>query len=122
MPCHSPPLSHLPRCCHSVCSQDEDNYTETSAAALIAYGLVRGIGAGVLEDPGPWRQSVAFAVEGLEGRVTGTSGARVVEGTSFGTVPGSYEEYTSVVQLDDIILGWGSLVMVLAEADGMGVD
>jgi len=42
----------------------------------------------------------------------------VVTGTSFGTNPSTYEEYLSVVQIDDLILGVGAAVMLLSEVHG----
>ncbi len=90
------------------------NYTETSGSALIAYAFEVGLDSGALEGEA-WRVSVTAAVDGVGDRVTEDL---VVEGTSFGTNPGDYDYYVSVAQLDDIILGVGSVVMLLSEVDG----
>ena len=95
-------------------AEDPDNYTETSGSALIAYAFAVGLESGALEGEA-WQGSVRSAVAGVEGRITDDL---VVEGTSFGTNPGDYDYYLSVAQLDDIILGVGSVVMLLAEVDG----
>ncbi|MCB9797855.1 MAG: glycoside hydrolase family 88 protein [Alphaproteobacteria bacterium] len=103
---------------NSPYGDDPDNYTETSAAALIAYGLRRGVEAGALE-PDAVNPAVVDAVQGVLEQVEDHGGVLTVEGTSFGTNPGDYDYYLSVAQLDDIILGVGAVVMALAEADGL---
>jgi len=91
--------------------EDPANYTETSGSALIAYAFHVGVEAGAL---GPEYQDAAYAT--VDGIVSDRiSSDRVVEGTSFGTNPGDYDYYVGVAQLDDIILGVGSVVMLLAE-------
>jgi rhamnogalacturonyl hydrolase YesR len=88
-----------------------DNYTETSGSALIAYAFYVGHEAGALDDA---YQDAAYATvdaivaDRIDDDLT-------IEGTSFGTNPGDLEYYLDVVQLDDIILGVGSVVMLLAE-------
>ncbi|MCB9792070.1 MAG: glycoside hydrolase family 88 protein [Alphaproteobacteria bacterium] len=106
---------------NSPYGDDPDNYAETSATALIAYGLLRGVDAGALDaaEVGP---AVARATDFVLEHVEEKSGALVVEGTSFGTNPGDYDYYLSVAQLDDIILGVGAVVMLLAEVDGLEVE
>lgn len=99
-------------------SPDSDNYTETSAAALIVTALMRGQDLGLLHST-QTTPAIDRALDGLRGRVTEEDdGAWVVEGTSFGTNPGDYEYYVSVAQLDDIILGVGAVAWAFAEADG----
>ncbi len=97
---------------------DPDNYTETSAAALITYALALGVKAYVLEAEATMPAIVA-AVEGVESRIEEKSGGLVVEGTSMGTNPGDYDNYVQTAQVDDLILGLGAVVMMLAEVDGM---
>ena len=43
----------------------------------------------------------------------------VVEGTSLGTNPGDYDYYVNIGQLDNLILGSGAVVMMLAEVDSL---
>ena len=99
---------------------DPENYTETSASALIAYALARGIRAGVLDHEAVAPQ-LAAAVAGVEGRIDEKGGALVVEGTSAGTNPGDYDYYVGIVQIDDLILGMGAALMMLAEVDGLEI-
>jgi unsaturated rhamnogalacturonyl hydrolase len=97
---------------------EDNNYTETSAAALIVTALMRGVDLGLL-DPTQTNPAIDRALDGLLGRVEqDEDGAWVVKGTSFGTNPGDYDYYLSVAQLDDIILGVGAVALAFAEADG----
>ncbi len=96
---------------------DLANYTETSGSALIAYGLAVGVAAGAL-DPAATRPVIDAAVDGIRGRVVYEDGLPVVRGTSFGTVPGDYAYYVGVPQRDDLMLGVGSVVLLLAEVHG----
>lgn len=90
--------------------EDPDNYTETAGSALIGHALARGLESGALEGQ-EWEDSVARAARGTYGRVNPETGA--VEGTSFGTNPGDYDYYLGIIQLDDIILGVGTVVLFL---------
>jgi unsaturated rhamnogalacturonyl hydrolase len=94
------------------------NYTETSASALIATGLHMGLEAGALEDE-VFRPAILKAVDGVLGRIDDPDGSPVVQGTSFGTNPGDLENYLGVAQLDDLILGVGAVLIMLAEVDGL---
>jgi unsaturated rhamnogalacturonyl hydrolase len=97
---------------------DPGNYEETSATALIGYALARAYRAGALDDdvlPG-----IQAALEGLAGRVVEEpDGHLTLQGTSFGTNPGEYEDYLAVPLLDDQIVGVGAAIMFLAEAHGL---
>lgn len=95
---------------------DPANYTETSASALIAYALVRGTES-VLDD-GDVDRVLTPAIRGLEGRLTESGGELSLAGTSFGTNPGDYDYYVGILQLDDQLLGVGSVLMALSEAHG----
>jgi unsaturated rhamnogalacturonyl hydrolase len=99
---------------HTVLNHPEDsaNYTETSGSALIGHALSRGIEAGALEGEA-WQGAVDAAALGVLERVD--EDTLVVEGTSFGTNPGDYDDYVGIIQLDDIILGVGSVVLFLNE-------
>ncbi|MCK6505794.1 glycoside hydrolase family 88 protein [Myxococcota bacterium] len=100
--------------------QDPDNYVETSGSALLAAALARGVRGGHL-DPA-LGAAVAPAVEGVRAMIDDPDGAPVVTGTSFGTNPGQYEDYVGVPVVDDLILGVGAALVLLAEADGWPVD
>lgn len=99
---------------------DPENYTETSGSALIGYGLARGIEAGAL-DRDAWSPAVVTAAVGVMGRIDERSDGKLsIEGTSFGTNPGEdYEHYVGVEQVDDMMLGYGPAIMLLAEAHGL---
>lgn len=97
---------------------DPANYTETSASALIGYALVRGTGTAL--DARDTEPVVRTLVDGLDARMQEQDGEIVLSGTSFGTNPGDYDYYVSVPQFDQQVLGVGSVVMFLAEADGLG--
>lgn len=97
---------------------DPQNYTETSASALIAFALARGLQAGVLDEAAAG--ALDAAVTGIRGRIDAdTDGTLVVEGTSYGTNPGDYDYYVGIGTRDDLMLGVGSVVMLLAEVHGM---
>ena len=108
---------------HTVLNQpygdDPANYTETSASALIAYAYVRGRESGVISGQS-WLTSIQRTVSGILERVDEqVDGSLQVEGTSAGTNPGDYDDYLSVAQIDDLMLGYGATVMLLAEVDGL---
>ncbi|RME26656.1 MAG: hypothetical protein D6798_06275 [Deltaproteobacteria bacterium] len=96
---------------------DPDNYLETSGSALLAAAIARGTTAGVL--PADLQAVVAPAVVGVEGMIEEGDDGPVVTGTSFGTNPGSYEDYLAVGQVDDLLLGIGAVILLLADADGL---
>ena len=99
---------------------DPDNYTETSGSALIAYGLVRGLAAGAIEGD-EWNAAVHAAAVGLLDRLDYRNDGKLeVEGTSFGTNPGEdYDYYVGIEQVDDMMLGYGPIIMLFSEAHGL---
>ena len=97
---------------------DDDNYPETSASALIAYGLARGIRSGLLNNDATL-EALTLAVDGVRGEVDQSSGVPIVEEVSFGTNPGDYDYYLSIGTGDDLILGMGTVMMMMAEVDGL---
>jgi len=99
--------------------EDPDNYLETSASALFLHGAARGIHAGVL-DREVYRDAVVAAHDGVLSRVVEDGDGRLtVEGTSFGTMPTSYENYIGIPLVDDLPMGVGTVLMGLAAADGI---
>jgi unsaturated rhamnogalacturonyl hydrolase len=96
------------------------NYTETSASALIVYALAVGLEAGAVEDEGAVREAVSAGVTGVQGRISeDLEGTLHLTGTSTGTNPSDLEGYLDVPRIDDLMLGWGTAAMMLAEVDGM---
>lgn len=99
--------------------EDPDNYLETSASALFLHGAARGVHAGVL-DAETYRPAIVAAHDGVVGRIVeGDDGHLTVEGTSFGTMPTSYENYIGIPVVDDLAMGVGTVLMGLAAADGI---
>jgi unsaturated rhamnogalacturonyl hydrolase len=97
---------------------DPRNYTETSATALIGYGLTVAVDAGVLDGP-TFEPVIAAAVDGVLSRIEAQDdGHHTVTGTSFATNPADYEYYLDVPQLDDQLTGVGAALLLLAEVDG----
>jgi len=96
---------------------DPDDYLETSGSALLAAAIARGTTAGVL--PADLQNYVAPAIVGVEGMIEEGDDGPVVTGTSFGTNPGSYDDYLAVGQVDDLLLGIGAVILLLADADGL---
>jgi unsaturated rhamnogalacturonyl hydrolase len=107
---------------HTVLQNPDDvaNYTETSASALLGFGLHRGLQAGL--DPALVRPAVSHAVEGVLGRTEWRGEHLAVVGTSHGTNPGDYDYYVEVPTAEDLMLGIGTVVMLLAEVDGEAVE
>ena len=99
--------------------EDPDNYLETSATALFLQGAALGIRVGSL-DAGTYRPAVVAAHDGVLSRlVEEEDGHLTLEGTSFGTMPTSYENYIGIPVFDDLPLGVGTTLMGLAAADGI---
>jgi unsaturated rhamnogalacturonyl hydrolase len=98
---------------------DPDNYLETSASALFLHGTARGIHAGVLP-PDDYRDAVVAAHDGVVSRIVEDGDGRLtVEGTSFGTMPTTYDNYIGIPLVDDLPMGVGTVLMGLAAADGI---
>lgn len=99
---------------------DPANYTETSASALLAYGLLRG--AETVVPPERALPAVHAAVAGIEGRLRQRESHLGLTGTSFGTNPGDYDYYVGVPVADDLMLGVGSVILLLSEVHGLEVE
>ncbi len=98
---------------------EPDNYLETSCTALFAAGVARGIRCGALDEE-TYRPALAAAVDGVQSMITTEDdGHLTVADTSFGTVPTSYENYVGIPLVDDLAMGVGTVMMALAEADGL---
>ncbi len=98
---------------------DPDNYLETSATALFAFALAEGLQTGVLDEE-TYRPHLVAAIEGLQGRIVEEpDGHLTVQGTSFGTVPTTYEIYLEIPLVDDLAMGVGTVLLALSAADGL---
>lgn len=99
---------------------DPDDYLETSGSALLAAALAEGVAAGVLDaDLGG---AVVPATLGVIAAIDDDADGPTVTGTSFGTNPGQYDDYVGVPVVDDLILGVGAVLVLLARTDGWAVD
>jgi unsaturated rhamnogalacturonyl hydrolase len=93
-----------------------DTYLETSATALFCYGFAKGVRMGLLA---PAYQSIVnHAKEGLLGRLyKDCSGSLIVSGTSYGTSPGTLEDYQKVTVGDQVPYGVGAVMLAASETD-----
>lgn len=95
-----------------------DNYLETSAPALFAYGLSRGYRYGVLGEVE--RDAAKRAVEAVQDRIVlDDQGRPFVTGISGGTEPGTFDFYVGIEQLDDLNYGVGAVILALIETSGL---
>ena len=101
--------------------EDSRNYTETSGSALVAWGLLQGVQAGVLDEVETLRV-VEATVRAVLDRIDERDGELVVSGSSFGTNPGDYDYYTSIATIDNLVLGNGAVIALLAEAHEQGLE
>ncbi len=110
---------------HTVANEphgdDVKNYTETSGTALVAWGLIQGLEAGVL-DPQVYEPVIQAALEGVVARIDDRGDELVVWGSSFGTNPGDYDYYVSIDTIDNLVLGNGTVIALLAEAEAYGLE
>jgi unsaturated rhamnogalacturonyl hydrolase len=96
-----------------------DNYLETSSTALFATGVARGLRLGVLDET-TYRAALAAAIDGIRGQIVqDADGHLTTVGTSYGTVPTTFDNYVLIPLVDDLNLGVGTVLMALAEADGL---
>lgn len=109
---------------HTVANEprgdDVLNYTETSGSALVAWGLLQGLQAGVLA-PDTVEPVVQAALEGVVARIDERDGELVVRGSSFSTNPGDYDYYVSIDTVDNLVLGNGTVLALLAQAAAQGL-
>lgn len=86
------------------------SYLETSAAALLADGLVRGAALGLV---GQAEAAEAYdrAIAAIKTRIRDIDGSAIVSGASIGTIPGDFDNYAGVPQADDIPYGVGAILL-----------
>ncbi|WP_437600975.1 glycoside hydrolase family 88 protein [Sorangium sp. So ce590] len=93
-------------------------YLETSATALFAAGLARGLRHGFLDDA--VRPAIDSAMAGVRSRIQeDASGRPVVTGISGPTTVGRLDDYAEVELGDDISYGVGAVVLALVETSGL---
>ena len=97
--------------------EEPDNYLETSASALFAYGIARAYRYGILGDQE--RKVAQKAVEGLKQRISDDGDGPVVTGVSLATDPWSLQEYLDVATKEDVNYGVGAVILALLETSGL---
>ena len=96
----------------------EDNYTETSASALVAYGMARAFRYGVLSGEAVEAARAAVA-EIIADRIEYDDDGPFVTGVSLATDPWSLEEYLALPLGDDVNYGVGAVILALIETSGL---
>jgi unsaturated rhamnogalacturonyl hydrolase len=96
---------------------EPDNYLETSASALFAYGIARAYRYGILGDAE--RKVAQKAVEGVKQMIVDNGDGLVVTGVSGTTDPWSLQMYLDVPVEDDVNYGLGAVILALIETSGL---
>jgi unsaturated rhamnogalacturonyl hydrolase len=103
---------------------EADNYLETSASALFAYGIARAYRFGLLGDAE--RNVATKAIEGVKQMVVDEGDGPVVTGVSTATDPwplrsptGGEDGYLDVPVEDDVNYGVGAVILALIETSGL---
>ena len=103
---------------------EPDNYLETSATALFAYGIARAYRYGILGDAE--RRAAKRAVRGLRDMIVDAGDGPTVTGISGVTDPwplrsptGGEDGYLDVRLVDDINYGVGAAILALLETSGL---
>jgi hypothetical protein len=100
---------------------DPAAYQETSASALFAYGLHKGMRLGLLEPD--YMDVVRRAMSGVESRLyKGCRGGVIVSGTSHGTDPGEWEQYANITVGDQVPYGVGAVLLAAVEVGDWAVQ
>jgi unsaturated rhamnogalacturonyl hydrolase len=102
----------------TVPNRPGETYLETSASALFAFGMARGVRAGYLG--AEVLPAVARAMDGVRAQIrVGEDGQPVIAGISGPTNVGTFEYYAGVKVGDDISYGVGAVLLALVETAGL---
>ncbi|WP_437939357.1 glycoside hydrolase family 88/105 protein [Sorangium sp. So ce341] len=102
----------------TIMNRPGEIYLETSATALFAAGLARGLRHGALD--ASVRPAIERAMAGVRSRIEeDASGRPVVTGISGPTTVGRLDDYAEVELGDDISYGVGAVVLALVETSGL---
>lgn len=101
----------------TVVNRPGDTYLETSATALFAYGLARGLRYGYRDEAA--RDAIDAAMAGIMTRISDGPDGPVVSGISGPTAVGTYEYYAGVEVEDDLPFGLGAVILALVETSGL---
>ena len=94
-----------------------ETYLETSASALFAVGLARGLREGFLGEE--VRPAIEAAMAGIEAMVVDQGDGPVVTGISGPTTVGDFDHYASIEVVDDLHYGVGAVLLALVETSDL---
>ncbi len=93
-------------------------YLETSASALIAYGMARGYRYGYLDEE--VLPAIETAMGGVESKVVRDEAGRpLVTDISGQTTAGDYDDYAAIPLEQDMDFGVGAVILALIETSGL---
>ncbi|MGK4007175.1 glycoside hydrolase family 88 protein [Sorangium sp. So ce1036] len=102
----------------TIMNRPDEIYLETSATALFAVGLARGLRYGFLD--ASVRGAIERAMAGVRARIVEDGAGRpVVTGISGPTSVGRLEDYARVELRDDVSYGVGAVILALVETSGL---
>ena len=99
---------------YTVMNRPGETYLETSASALFAYGFAKGARTGLL---GPeFAETARLATEGVVGKLRRDCADNLIlEGTSYGTGPGNFENYAGIKTGPDVDYSVGAVILAAME-------
>jgi unsaturated rhamnogalacturonyl hydrolase len=97
----------------TVVNRPGETYLETSATALFAAGLARGLRHGLLS--ASVKPTIDLAIDGIGSRIVDG----VVSGVSGPTTVGGFDDYAAIEQGDSIHYGVGAVLLGLVESAGL---
>ena len=102
----------------SIVNRPDEIYLETSATALIAYGLARAYRYGLAgaEVLAPIERAVGFVESAIE---RDAQDRPLVTGISGPTTVGTFDDYAAVSLEDDLSFGVGGAILALIESSGL---
>ncbi len=105
----------------TVVNRPGETYVETSASALFAYGLARGVRYGVLDEAA--LENIESAMQGVVDQVRRDDRGRpIVGGISGPTNVGTFANYAGISVADDIAYGLGAVLLALTETSGLDIE
>lgn len=95
-----------------------ETYLETSAGSLFAYGMMRGLRYGYLDES--VLPVVRKAMQGVKSMITrDEEGRPVVTGVSGATTAGGFNTYKNIKTVDNASYGLGAVILALIETSGL---
>lgn len=101
-----------------VVNRPGETYLETSATALFAYGLARGVRYGFRDLA--LVGAIDAAIAGIETRIRRDAAGRpIVTDVSGPTMVGGFDYYASIPLEEDVPFGVGAVILALTESSGL---